>query len=175
MGFYVYELFDPRTEIVFYVGKGTRSRIDDHEIEARKGRISRKCDMIRLIESAGHSIGKRIVRSFEDEQAAYDFEADLIDEYGLSNLTNIIPGGGTARTGPTIYAARAQVRAAAEFINRTRNGKISQILVDNQPFYLLPILEEYKQRVINIMTVRGQDWVNAICNRFGVEFTRAGA
>jgi hypothetical protein len=173
MSFYVYELFDPRTAIVFYVGKGTRSRIDAHEVEARNGRISRKCDMIRLIESAGHNIGKRTVRSFGDEQAAYDFESDLIDKYGLNNLTNIVPGGGTARLGPTIYADRVQVRATAELINRTRNGEIPQILVDNRPFYLLPILEEYKQRAIKIMTVRGQDWVNAISKRFGVEFSQA--
>ena len=38
MSYYVYELIDPRDDRVFYVGKGKKGRIDQHEAEARKRR-----------------------------------------------------------------------------------------------------------------------------------------
>ena len=33
MSYYVYELIDPRDDRVFYVGKGKKGRIDQHEAE----------------------------------------------------------------------------------------------------------------------------------------------
>lgn len=168
--YYVYELIDPRTEAVFYVGKGKGSRIHAHELEARKGRVSRKCDMIRAIEDGGLSVTKRTVQTFANEQDAYDFETGLIAQYGLANLTNINPGGAGACTDPALMADRSYTEAAAELINRTGNGKISTILVAGQPLDLVAILDDYKQRVAEAMSVRGEDWVNAIARRYGVEF-----
>lgn len=168
MTYYVYELFDPRDNAVFYVGKGTRSRIDQHEREARAGRISRKCERIRLIESLGLSVGKRKIATFDNEQEAFDHEADVIDQYGLACLTNVIPGGGTAR-GPTTYSDRVAVRYAAELINRSRNGRLD-VLVAGKPLGLPAIIEEYKRRVFEVIDRRGYDWVNMIARRFSVEF-----
>jgi len=92
---YVYELIDPRCGCVFYVGKGTGARIDAHEAEAVKkpGVCSKKLNKIRDITGAGLAIAKRKVAFFWDEQAAYDHETDLISEYGLATLTNVLPGG----------------------------------------------------------------------------------
>lgn len=92
---YVYELVDSRSGEVFYVGKGTGRRIDAHEQEAiRKPEVcSRKLNKIRDILNCGASVEKRKVAFFWDEQAAYDHETDVIDEYGLSSLTNVLPGG----------------------------------------------------------------------------------
>lgn len=36
---------------------------------------------------------KEFLAFFCDEQAAYDHETDVIDEIGLANLTNVLPGG----------------------------------------------------------------------------------
>jgi hypothetical protein len=91
--FYVYELIDPRTGNVFYVGKGSGDRIDQHEREAARGMRSRKCEVIRAIQSAGLAVEKRHVASFRWEQDAYDFETERIAEIGLVNLTNVLPGG----------------------------------------------------------------------------------
>jgi hypothetical protein len=93
---YVYELINPINGNVFYVGKGTGNRIDHHEREAAKGVCSKKCNKINYIIKRGHKITKQKVALFWDEQAAYDHETDLIAQYGLSNLTNIMAGGQTA-------------------------------------------------------------------------------
>lgn len=90
---YVYELTDPRDNTVFYVGKGKHQRIDDHEWEAENNSPSHKCNKIRSIWAEGLQIGKRKIALFWDEQAAYECEAERIDEIGLENLTNVLPGG----------------------------------------------------------------------------------
>lgn len=89
---YVYELIDPRSNTVFYVGKGQKGRVNQHEEDARKGVISHKCNKIRAIWNDGHQICKRKIALFWDEIAAYECEADRINEIGLHNLTNVMPG-----------------------------------------------------------------------------------
>jgi hypothetical protein len=93
MQFYVYELIDPRDKRTFYVGKGQRNRVASHELEAAAGRVSRKCDCIREIWTAGHKVERKITQRFAEEWEAYAFEADRINEIGLHRLTNIVPGG----------------------------------------------------------------------------------
>jgi len=92
---YVYELVDPRTNSVFYVGKGKGERVHQHEREAAKGICSEKTNRINEILSFGLEIGKRKIAYFWSEQDAYDYEAEVIAQYGLDNLTNAIPGGGS--------------------------------------------------------------------------------
>lgn len=96
---YVYELIDPRDGLVFYVGKGSGSRINGHENEARKstGVCSEKVNRIKEIWEYGAEIERRHIAWFWDEQEAYDFEAERVAEYTLEALTNIYPGGGGAR------------------------------------------------------------------------------
>lgn len=171
MTYYVYELVDPRTDSVFYVGKGKKARVDAHEAEARKGFASAKCDRIRDIWSDDLEVVKRRVATFVDEQDAFDFEADLICEYGLHNLTNIAPGGGGVRGGPTIYQDRVAIRATAEGLNRTRNGEIKGILVNGAYLDLASIIENSKLRAFEVISRRGVDWANQISKRFGVVFS----
>lgn len=168
--YYVYELIDPRTGAVFYVGKGSRGRIHQHEVEARKGKQSRKCDLIREIEEAGLKLIKRKVRSFGSEAQAYRVETELIDQYGRDNLTNIQPGGGSPRNARTAEDDRELVSATAELINRSRNGSIHRLLVAGKPFDLLPILNGWKEQVAEVIEARGLNWANRIAKRFGVRF-----
>jgi hypothetical protein len=93
MGYYVYFLIDPRNNEVFYIGKGKGQRRFHHEVEARKGRRSRKCDRIRAILDAGLTPFAPIIERFTVEAEAYAREASLIAEIGLENLTNVLPGG----------------------------------------------------------------------------------
>lgn len=170
MTYYVYELIDPRDGAVFYVGKGKGGRIDAHEKEALGGRVSRKCDKIREIEEAGFKIAKRKVKTFKDEQDAFDFEMDHIDTFVAGTLTNILRGGGCARHIITIGADRETVKCAAELINRTNVGNISGILVNGSRLDLLPILELYKDRAFQVIGRRGIEWANGISRRYSVEF-----
>jgi len=91
--YYVYELIDPRDGEVFYIGKGRNYRLYGHEKEAKKGKDSRKCTVIREILAAGKSIRYRIVKEFFSENEAYLFEEAHINAVGLDKLTNEIPGG----------------------------------------------------------------------------------
>lgn len=84
---YVYELIDPRDGSVFYVGKGSGGRMDDHEKQARNGVCSNKCNKIREIETFDFNIVKKKVALFWCERAAFDAERDRISYYGTA-LTN---------------------------------------------------------------------------------------
>lgn len=174
MAFYVYELVDPRDQSVFYVGKGKGSRIDAHELEARKGRQSRKCERIREIEASGLAVVKRKVRQFADEQEAYDFEEDQISLYGLRNLTNVLPGWGVASKRPTLANDRLRVRVAAELTRRLGNGRIESITLFGSKLELLPILASFKRGAAEVIGRRGLDWANKIAARFNVQFAYDG-
>lgn len=174
MTYYVYELRDPRDGAVFYVGKGKGSRIDQHEKEAAAGRQSRKCDRIRAIQGAGLALIKEKVGSFRDEQEAYDFEAERVEFYGLVNLTNVVPGGGTARNGPTIYQDRLRIRVTAEMLRRTGGGRIKSITIFGQTLDLEEIAGNFREAAGRIIERRGLDWANAIAKRFNVVFVVNG-
>lgn len=94
MKYFVYDLIDPRTNKTFYVGKGQGDRPYQHERDALKGRQSRKCDLIRDILDSGNKVKVSIVQRFEFEEDAYEYEIERIAEFGLYNLTNVMPGGG---------------------------------------------------------------------------------
>ena len=167
--YYVYELIDPRDGKVFYVGKGCRGRIDQHEQEARKGRQSRKCDVIRAIEGCGLKVNKNRVSHHRNEQDAYDAEAELVEMYGLENLTNLVPGGGSARSGNNVYQDRQSVIGIAH-IMRLTGGKPPRLTVLGQPIDMVPIFELYEKIINRIGNQRGWDWVNAIAIRKNVSF-----
>lgn len=86
-GFYVYALVDPRTNKVFYIGKGTGNRVFSHEIESGKSRESekKKLQLIREIEDSGYSVRRLIVNWGLTESEAFAAEATLI------NLLNCMP------------------------------------------------------------------------------------
>lgn len=77
---YVYLLCDPDTEVPFYVGKGTDTRIDQHErfLDAHWDWNEAKKNKIRQIQSQGKQVLKKIVAEFETEQDAFVYEWALI-------------------------------------------------------------------------------------------------
>lgn len=89
--YYVYELTDPRSGAVFYVGKGCGDRIDEHEKETARGVCSKKCNKIRRIVNAGLKIGKCKIAYFKDEADAFAYEDERIRFYGKDRLTNVAP------------------------------------------------------------------------------------
>ena len=96
--FYTYELIDPRTDVVFYVGKGSLTngrtgRYRDHIRIARRGGRGRRFNLIRELLSVGLKPVQKIVLEEVTEDAAYAEERRLIQRYGLAKLTNVAPGG----------------------------------------------------------------------------------
>jgi hypothetical protein len=172
--YYVYELYDPRTLEVFYVGKGKRGRIDQHEIEARKGRQSRKCDRIREIELAGLTIGKRKVSTHKDEDEAYDAEAALICEYGLAKLTNVAAGGrGGKAGGPSTYEDRHAVAMASKLLIRVRGRDLSKVSILGHVMDLSDMPKRMEDIVERVARRRTIDWVNGIAAKYSVKYSYA--
>lgn len=102
--FYVYELIDPRTNLPFYVGKGSGKRAYAHVAEAAKPRAEQvntfKCAIINNIIGTGKTVIVKIVQSEMSETAAYSLEEELIARYGRKDastgegiLTNVAEGG----------------------------------------------------------------------------------
>lgn len=85
---YVYTYSFP-DDTVFYVGKGTGNRINNHEDEAVRGCDCRKCITIREIWASGMPIKKRIVFETLIEKDALVREEELIQEYSSEHLTNV--------------------------------------------------------------------------------------
>lgn len=97
--FYVYELIDPRTGQVFYVGKGEKNRVFDHVKCVTKGNtlfssdqdddVNLKIKQIKEILCAGLQVIYIIVRWGLDDETALEVEAALIDVIpGLTNIQN---------------------------------------------------------------------------------------
>lgn len=101
-GPYVYILNRPDGR-PFYVGKGNKSRVLDHENEARHENSfksnAHKLNIIRSINAAGQSLIYEIAGLHEDDSAAYTHEAQLIEQFKRLHeggpLTNLAPGGGS--------------------------------------------------------------------------------
>lgn len=97
---YTYVLIDPRTDSVFYVGKGTGTRLEQHEREADHV-DNPKTRRINAIKAEGLKHIELVVARFDDDREALAAEAVLIHwVYGISNLTNIQRGHGCAYIRP---------------------------------------------------------------------------
>lgn len=87
-GYYIYELIDPATDTVFYVGKGSCSRILHHEMHVAAGDHYNKQLHAQITEiiSRGDKIRYRIVsHSIPDSDSAYLIEKETIEYYGIDN------------------------------------------------------------------------------------------
>ncbi len=94
---YVYGLIDPRNKQVFYIGKGTKNRVFDHEKESLGSPESEKLKLktISEIKNAGLEVEKIIINSNLTEDQAYAAEAALINAFNYvsdAGLTNIDAG-----------------------------------------------------------------------------------
>lgn len=83
--FYVY-LLTRQNGTPFYVGMGSGSRIDRHEILARSGDISHRSNVIRKIWANGGTVGREIVARFATSVEAKKHEVCLIQKIGRLDL-----------------------------------------------------------------------------------------
>ena len=95
--YYVYGLIDPRSKQIFYIGKGTKNRVFNHEKESLSSSDSEKLKLktIADIKEDGFEVEKIIINSNLSEEEAFAAEASLINAFNYVNnvgLTNIVAG-----------------------------------------------------------------------------------
>jgi hypothetical protein len=91
MGYYVYVLKDPRTDKVFYIGKGNANRIFQHILGAIiSDSQSEKLDLIREI--GADKVQHYVLRHGLTEDQSLEIESACIDLLGLDNLSNAVKG-----------------------------------------------------------------------------------
>ncbi len=87
--FYCYCLIDPRDNSIFYIGKGTKNRILQHEKDVIKGRIQNPAKTVKvreILNECGY-LRKQIIAFSKNECDAFDVERLHIQLYGYQ-LTN---------------------------------------------------------------------------------------
>jgi hypothetical protein len=99
--YYVYLLKDPRSNKVFYVGKGCGQRINHHLLGALEENTveTEKIKTIRSIQKSGEEVGLTILRHGLTEKEAFEIECAVIDYLGIENLTNLVSGHYSAERG----------------------------------------------------------------------------
>ncbi len=97
--YYVYGLIDPRTNSIFYIGKGKGKRMYQHEKEKEELHTNtEKLSYIKEIQKEGLEVVHEVICADLTEEAALLLERMLVYRlgrkiFGEGNLTNIVPGG----------------------------------------------------------------------------------
>lgn len=95
LGYYVYALIDPDTNLPFYIGKGKDNRVFNHvACSLDEEYSSDKYDKIREIHKANKKVRHVIIRHGLKESEAFEIESALIDflKYLNFDSTNIQSG-----------------------------------------------------------------------------------
>ena len=171
--YYVYELIDPRVNLPFYVGKGTGNRVYFHLSEQSRAKSDneRKFNKIQKIRKDGYEPEIKIVKYFDNEEDAYNYEEVLIKQYGRIRydeggiLTNICessrPPKLKGRTYQEIYGdkweeeierrRKLQIEAGGygpkEHTEETKRKISEKTAGKNNPSYGVPCSEERKRKI----------------------------
>ena len=133
IGYYVYILKDPRTSTIFYVGKGTGSRVFQHvEGALLSPLMSDKLNLIREIHNEGFTVEHYILRHGLTQDQSYEIESACIDLLGLDYLTNAVKGHNSWERG---------LKTVNE-INQHYDAKIIEIV---EPTIIININKLYKR------------------------------
>jgi hypothetical protein len=96
-GFYVYFLIDPRSDSLFYVGKGKGARALAHAKEWERGEVTngRKFSRLGEILGSGHKVEIKVLSAGMSELEALRLERGIIHRVGFEKLTNVSKGSFT--------------------------------------------------------------------------------
>lgn len=148
IGYYVYILKDPRTSTIFYVGKGTGSRVFQHvEGALLSPLMSDKLNLIREIHNEGLTVKHYILRHGLTQDQSFEIESACIDLLGLDYLTNEVKGHNSWERG---------LKTVNE-INQHYDAKIIEIV---EPTIIININKLYKRFMTDdeLYAVTKQAW-----------------
>ena len=159
--YYIYQLIDPRNSKQFYIGKGKNRRMYDHEKEANGDSDHPKCNLIREIKSLGYVIEYEVLKRFELEDDAYDYEEKLIDEIGLHNLTNKIRGGRFCGYVEPVNEYIELVKVLVKIFKKTRgNFDSNSMTLARKQLDITNIVKNIvKNSLSKLFNEKGVDWV----------------
>lgn len=92
MKYYVYQLIDPTSSLPFYIGKGSGNRAWSHNKFKDGNENSYKDRYIKKLHNLNLEPIVDIIKYFDNETDAYEFEENLTESIGLENLTNLVIG-----------------------------------------------------------------------------------
>lgn len=121
---YVYELWDPRTDRRFYVGKGQGDRAYQHQRQVLNGTARSNPAKIKIINeilAAGRQVEVRFVAEYAAEDDALDHEFHLVDSD--PTLTNIAPGGIRVGAISPLILARSRLKRLRELLTGLKRIK----------------------------------------------------
>lgn len=147
--FYVYELCRPDGQ-VFYVGKGTKRRVLEHELEARRAHpIGEsnpiKCNVIRKILREGGQVLYKIdsIYHLDDELACLRREAELIQRYRRlhegGTLTNLAGGIGNMSGAAPMSVAKHAATLSGDPEDNPERATLNRFLRGIGPVGSVPI------------------------------------
>src|ERR1035437_1609885 len=92
--FYVYELIDPRNGLPFYIGKGSNTRMYDHEKNVIKGRIPNRNYFLfnkinKILKSKKSIIYKKLYENLSEKEA-FQKESEEIRKYEIKRVGGIL-------------------------------------------------------------------------------------
>lgn len=134
--FYVYEIIDPKTNLPFYVGKGSGKRYLHHIADSKREKPydtnMHKINKIRKILNEGLEPVINIIFRTEDEMEALNYESELIKKYGrIVDDTGILTNLRDSDSNLSGYTYKSK-----------RN-----YLAENNPFYGKSHSEETKKKL----------------------------
>jgi hypothetical protein len=157
--FYVYEFRD-NTGKPFYVGKGSKQRMQSHVARAKSGIQSHFYKKLRKLWRDGHIHTAVIVFETLFEEMAYAEEVRLIAYYGRSTLTNGTDGGDGVRN-PSEEAKKRMIapRLGKVVSEATRNRQ--RLAALKKP----PMTAETKAKISAKAKGRKQPWARELALR----------
>lgn len=107
--YYVYELIDPKSDELFYVGKGLNKRMYSHYNRVRTGHVLSNEKLYYKLKSLIDENLKPIYNKVfitTNETIAYNKEVELIKKHGREKLCNLTEGGNGSRDSMGLVGAK---------------------------------------------------------------------
>lgn len=131
--YYVYQIVDPRSDLIIYVGKGKDQRYLVHQkrvLQGKKDINPKLANKLRKIFDEGFQPGYVFVQKDMSEDDAYALEQKITVEIGLDNLCNLKYGGTNGAKFTSDVRAKmshsAQLKDKSVYADPERRRRISE-------------------------------------------------
>jgi len=174
--YYIYHYIDPRTNLPFYVGKGTGERLYDHLYETEDNNENRhKFYKIQFLKNNGlEPIIVKVIENITDKDLAYKLETEEIIKYGRIGfeeggiLTNIClgshPPSPRGKVKSAIHRQRLSESHMGKIVKestRQKNSEVTKERIAKGTFgHNIPHSEESKLKTSLTKKLQKNSWYN---------------